>query len=78
MQITGFEVYSSVLVNYMYQNNNKIKQKSKILKLDLNFGTRISSTLDVMVLSARLSSLSTADYEMEGVTVLRSVITNTL
>jgi hypothetical protein len=78
MQITGFEVYSSVLVNYKYQNNNKIKQKSKILKLDLNFGTRISSTLDVMVLSARLSSLSTADYEMEGVTVLRSVITNTL
>jgi hypothetical protein len=32
LQITGFEVYSSVLVIYKYQNNNKIKH-SKYLNL---------------------------------------------
>jgi hypothetical protein len=69
LQITGFEVYSSVLVIYKYLNKNKIKQTFNILKLHLNFGTRISSAPDMMVLSSSLNSLTTADYEMEGVTV---------
>lgn len=58
-----------MLVIYKYQNNNKIKQTFKILKLGLNFGTRISSASDMMVLLSHLSSLTTADYQMEGVTV---------
>jgi hypothetical protein len=61
LQITGFDVYFSVLVIYKYQNKNKIKQTFKILKLDLNFGTRISSAPDMMVLLSRSSSLTTAD-----------------
>jgi len=69
LQITGFEVYSSVLVIYKYQNKNKIKQTFKIRKLDLNFGTRISSAPYMMVLLSHLSSLTTVDYKMEGVTV---------
>jgi len=68
LQITGFEVYSSVLIIYKYLNKTKIKEIFKILKLD--FGTWISSAPDRMVLSSRrLSSLTSADYEMEGVTV---------
>jgi hypothetical protein len=69
LQITGFEVYSSVLVIYRYQNNNKIKQTFKILKLHPNFGTRISSAPDMTDFSSRLSSLTAANYEMESVTV---------